>query len=84
MTNEEIAKDIAEKYCKGKKGYAVSNDYTLVDCAIVMAEYKDEYFKKVLEDKLSFFEEEYKKSHSEYMSGVCDGVRSVWNALFNK
>lgn len=51
--------------------------------AKTMAEDKDIYFRTYLENKLSTFEKQYEETHSEYMAGVCDGIRSVINCLFN-
>lgn len=80
MTNEEKARELINEY----DFWHYRDRYCSVKSAIKMAEWKDDYFKKVLEDKLSFFEEAYKKSLSEYMGGACDGIRCVLNVLFSE
>lgn len=90
MINKERAKEIANlcERCIESDGHPCDG---CMECesrgsyygAMAMAEEKDVYFKNVLEDKLSIFEEQYEKSNSEYMAGVCDGIRSVINCLFN-
>lgn len=90
MNNEERVRKIANlcEHCIESNGLPCDG---CMECesrgeyygARMMAEEKDIYFKNVLEDKLSIFEKQYKKSNSEYMAGACDGIRSVINGLFN-
>lgn len=89
MTNEEKAKEIGHTYARQYRHNCGGDDFVFSseecsDSALEMAKFKDDYFKKVLEDKLSFFEGMYKESHSEYMGGACDGIRSVLNVLFSE
>lgn len=89
MLNEEKAREIglSNAICypstdwHGDDNSKTSEDKCM-ESALQMAKWKDEYYKKFLENELSKFEELFFETKSDYMMGACDGIRSALKCLF--